>query len=41
MTKLHAKVCAALEKVGLKLQKSRALLEHLVIDQIDKTPADN
>ncbi|HVY94468.1 MAG TPA: TIGR03435 family protein [Bryobacteraceae bacterium] len=32
---------AALEKLGLKLEKSTAPIEHLVIDQIDKTPADN
>jgi uncharacterized protein (TIGR03435 family) len=31
----------ALEKIGLKLEKTTAPIEHLVIDQMDKAPADN
>ena len=31
----------ALEKIGLKLQKTTAPVERLVIDQIDKVPTDN
>jgi uncharacterized protein (TIGR03435 family) len=31
----------ALEKIGLKLQKTMAPVERLVIDQIDKVPTEN
>jgi uncharacterized protein (TIGR03435 family) len=36
-----ATVAAALEKLGLKLEKSRAKVNRLVIDQVEKLPTDN
>ncbi|MGP8258779.1 MAG: TIGR03435 family protein [Acidobacteriaceae bacterium] len=36
-----ATVFAALEKLGLKLEKSRAKVDRLVIDQVEKSPTEN
>lgn len=36
-----ATVSAALEKLGLKLEKSRAKVNRLVIDHVEKTPTEN
>jgi len=36
-----ATVSAALEKLGLKLEKSRAKVARLVIDHVEKTPTEN
>jgi uncharacterized protein (TIGR03435 family) len=36
-----ATVSAALEKLGLKLEKSRAPVDRLVVDQVEKSPTEN
>jgi uncharacterized protein (TIGR03435 family) len=36
-----ATVSAALEKLGLKLEKSRAKVDRLVVDHVEKSPTDN
>ena len=36
-----ATVSAALDKLGLKLEKTRAKVNRLVIDQVEKTPTEN
>jgi uncharacterized protein (TIGR03435 family) len=36
-----ATVSAALEKLGLKLEKSRAKVDRLVVDQVEKSPTAN
>ena len=36
-----ATVSAALEKLGLKLEKSRAQVERLVVDHVEKSPTEN
>jgi uncharacterized protein (TIGR03435 family) len=36
-----ATVSAALEKLGLKLEKSRAPVERLVVDHVEKSPTEN
>ena len=36
-----ATVSAALEKLGLKLEKSRAKVDRLVVDQVEKLPTEN
>jgi uncharacterized protein (TIGR03435 family) len=36
-----ATVSAALEKLGLKLEKSRAKVGRLVVDHVEKTPTEN
>jgi uncharacterized protein (TIGR03435 family) len=34
-------VSDALAKLGLKLEKSKAMIEQLVIDHVEKLPTDN
>ena len=36
-----ATVSAALEKIGLKLEKSRAQVDRLVVDHVEKSPTEN
>jgi uncharacterized protein (TIGR03435 family) len=36
-----ATVAAALEKLGLKLEKSRAKVDRLVVDHVEKSPTEN
>jgi uncharacterized protein (TIGR03435 family) len=36
-----ATVAAALDKLGLKLEKSRAKVDRLVVDHVEKSPTDN
>jgi uncharacterized protein (TIGR03435 family) len=36
-----ATVAAALAKLGLKLEKSRAKVQRLVVDQVEKSPTEN
>jgi uncharacterized protein (TIGR03435 family) len=36
-----ATVSAALEKLGLKLEKSRAAVDRLVVDAVEKSPTEN
>ena len=36
-----ATVSAALERLGLKLEKSRATVERIVVDHVEKTPTEN
>ena len=36
-----ATISAALEKLGLKLEKSRAMVDRLVVDQVEKSPTEN
>jgi uncharacterized protein (TIGR03435 family) len=36
-----ATVSAALEKLGLRLEKSRAKVNRLVVDQVEKMPTEN
>jgi uncharacterized protein (TIGR03435 family) len=34
-------VYASVKKLGLKLEPSKAQVEHLVIDHVEKTPTEN
>jgi uncharacterized protein (TIGR03435 family) len=36
-----ATVSAALEKLGLRLEKSRAKVDRLVVDHVEKSPTEN
>jgi uncharacterized protein (TIGR03435 family) len=36
-----ATVSAALEKLGLKLERSRANVDRLVVDHVEKSPTEN
>ena len=38
---VNVEAAYALAKLGLKLEKSKAMIEQLVIDHVEKLPTDN